>query len=415
MSSPNTPHEHDHDHDVVIIGGSYAGLAAALQIARTGRRVLVLDAGRRRNHMVTEAHGYLGFDGVSPAEIAERGRRDVLAYPNVTLVSAFAEQARKGAVGSEDEGWFVVKTPEQIVRGRRLILATGVTDELGDLPGLREGWGHTIFACPYCHGHEAAKGPFGVAVLAASEHAYHHACLVADWSPRGKTTLFLNDAFSPDEAQTADLDRRGIVLERGAVARVEGESGRVTITMADGQSATFNGVFTMSRTGMSVPFAEQLGCELEASPFGPTFKTDPMRETTVPGVFACGDNATMGPSVTTAVYTGMMAGVAAHQSLVFRPAALLSRGLVDLPQPAGGTRAQPDTTNGPSAPRKRSLHGQGREVWGSRRTRRVEPRANTLEPSIEVTSAAKTKLDWPSLVGVSVIAISPSPRTGCRY
>jgi thioredoxin reductase len=314
-SSPSSPSSAASLHDVVIIGGSYAGLSAALQVARTGRSVLLLDAGERRNRMVAEAHGYLGFDGVSPAEIAERGRRDVLAYPNVTWKAAFVSEARK--VTEPDGEHFLVKTADDSFRGKRLILATGVRDQAPALPGVAEGWGRSIFQCPYCHGREAAAGPRGVGVIAAGELSVHHASLVADWSPRGKTTFFLADSFVPTEEQLADLARRGIVVEHGPLARVAEDP--VRVYKADGKVFEFNGLFMVSQTRLSVPFAEQLGCELEVGPLGPSYKTGLTKETTVPGVFACGDNCTMAHSVTGAVYTGMMAGVGAHQSLVFRP------------------------------------------------------------------------------------------------
>jgi thioredoxin reductase len=302
-------------YDVVIIGGSYAGLAAALQVGRTGRSVLILDAGERRNRMVTEAHGYLGFDGVSPAEIAERGRRDVLAYPNVTSKAAFVTEARK--VDDAQGAGFVVKTADEEVRAKRLILATGVSDSPPDLPGMAAAWGRSVFQCPYCHGREAAAGPRGLGVIAAGELSFHHVCLVADWAPPGKTTFFLNDSFVPSEEQRADLARRGIVVEEGPLASVAEDP--VRVLKKDGQVFEFGGIFAVSQTSLVVPFAEQLGCELESSPLGPSYKTSMTRETTVPGVFACGDNSTMAHSVTGAVYTGMMAGVGAHQSLVFRP------------------------------------------------------------------------------------------------
>src|SRR5262245_60686394 len=135
-------------HDVIIIGGSYAGLAAALQLGRARRSVLILDAGQRRNRFAAHSHGFLSRDGAAPAEIAAEARKQVLAYPTVSLRELSVRELR--AV----DGGFAVCAVTESFRAKRLILATGVVDELPALPGLAEAWGKTAFHCPYCHGYE---------------------------------------------------------------------------------------------------------------------------------------------------------------------------------------------------------------------------------------------------------------------
>src|SRR5258706_4570204 len=129
--------------DVIVIGGSYAGLAAALQLGRARRRVLILDAGQRRNRFAPTSHGFLGQDGRSPDAIAAPGRADVLAYPTVALHETSVTEARAGPEG------FVVRAGGEEHRSKRLILATGVVDELPPIPGLAEQWGKRAFHCPY--------------------------------------------------------------------------------------------------------------------------------------------------------------------------------------------------------------------------------------------------------------------------
>jgi thioredoxin reductase len=293
-------------YDVMIIGGSYAGLAAGLQLARARRRVLVIDAGMRRNRFAGNSHGFLTQDGTAAAEIAAKGRSQLLAYDTVEWLAG--EATRAGAV---EEGFRITigATGEERT-GRRLVLAPGVKDHLPEIPGLEERWGRSVFHCPYCHGYELDRGRIGV--LALSPKSFHHAMLLPDWGP---TTFFLNGAFTPDLEQTEQLRRRGVTLDGGIVDRLEGDG--ATIVMRDGRVVPLDGLFTLTRTSVASPIAEQLGCAFDEGPTGAVIRTDGIKATTVPGVFACGDAARMAGSVTLAVGDGALAGMAAHQSLIF--------------------------------------------------------------------------------------------------
>lgn len=200
---------------------------------------------------------------------------------------------------------------------RRVILATGVADELPAIPGLAERWGSTVFHCPYCHGYELDRGRIGV--LATGELSAHHAVLVSQWAAAGQTTFFTNEALNPDAAQLADLAARGIAIERTPVIGVAGEPPRIEARLSDGRTRELDALFLLPRTVLRDHFAEMLGCALEAGPTGPFYKTDATKETTVAGVFACGDAGSATPAIAFAVADGMRAGVSAHQSLVFRP------------------------------------------------------------------------------------------------
>jgi thioredoxin reductase len=312
-------------HDVIIIGGSYAGIAAALQLARARRRVLVLDAGQRRNRFASTSHGFLGQDGQAPEAIAAKGRAEVLAYPTVTWLEASVTAAHVVPAGlvappsPPDAGGFSVRAGEVEHRSRRIILATGVIDVLPEVPGLAERWGRTVFHCPYCHGYELDQGRVGI--LATSALSTHQAVLASQWAGPGQATLFLNGAFEPDAEQLADLASREIQVERELVVRAEGDAPAVTLALRDGRTVQLDGLFVIPRTVIEPTLARQLGCELEEGFVGSFYKTDAMKETTVPGVFACGDVALPMGSVSFAVADGARAGIAAHQSLVFRPAA----------------------------------------------------------------------------------------------
>lgn len=292
-------------HDVIIVGGSYAGISAALPLARARRSVLVIDAGQRRNRFADHAHGFIGRDGWSPAAIADEARDQLLTYPTVSWLSGTAVSARKA-----DDGFVVELEGGDVATASRLILATGVTDAVPDLPGLRERWGRSVFHCPYCHGYELNRGAIGV--LALSPLALHHGLMLPDWGP---TTLFLNDVFEPDEAQTGALRARGTSIERGAVARVTGD--RADVELADGRVFHCEGLFIQATIAPASPIAAQLGCAIEDGPMGTHIGTDAMKQTSISGVFACGDAARAAGSLPLAVGDGAMAGAAAHRSLMF--------------------------------------------------------------------------------------------------
>lgn len=290
-------------YDVIIVGGSYAGLSAGLQLARARRQVLVIDAGQRRNRFAATSHGFLGQDGQAPEVIAAEGRSQLMEYPTVTWVQGSAVQ-----VNQPVEGFSVRTEHSGTFHARRLILATGVVDELPAVEGLKERWGTRVFHCPYCHGYELDQGRIGV--LATSPLAMHHALMLPDWGP---TTLFTNGVFTPDAEQQAQLDRRGVIVESAGVRRIRGE--RADLELDDGRVFKLDGIFTLSRTRIS-PLAEQLGCEWVDGPTGPYLHTNDTRQTSVPGVFACGDASLAAGSVALAVGEGVRAGVGAHFSLI---------------------------------------------------------------------------------------------------
>jgi thioredoxin reductase len=296
-------------HDVTIIGGSYAGLSAALQLGRARRSVLVVDAGQRRNRFATSSHGFLGQDGQPPDAIAAKARAEVLEYPTVRLLEGTARDAKP------IEGGFAVRVGDEEYRSKRLILATGVADELPAIPGLAERWGQSVFHCPYCHGYELDKGRLGV--LGAGPLAAHHAVLVSEWAGDERMTLFLDRAVELSAEELAMLEARRIRLERARVVAVEGTAPRIDVRLEDGRVTTLDGLFVVAKTVLTNSFARELGLELEEGPVGAFYKTDPMKATSVPGVFACGDAGLAMGSVTFAVADGARAGFAAHRSLVF--------------------------------------------------------------------------------------------------
>jgi thioredoxin reductase len=294
--------------DALIIGGSFAGLSAALQIARTRRKVCVLDTGTPRNRFAEAAHGFYAQDGVAPLALMEAGRAKLLAYPSVTFkpLRALSAQAIEG-------GFAVTVDGGETLTASKLVLAFGVEDELPDLPGLKERWGRSVLHCPYCHGFEFSGRRQGV--LAVSPLSSHQALLIAEWGP---TTYFLDGRDDLEPEARDKLLARGVTIEPGPVAGVEGEGTSLrAVKLADGREVAVETLYLGSRTRLRSPIAEQLGCAFDEGMFGAVIRTDALKLTTVPGVYAAGDIARQPHNATWASADGVTAGVFLHQSLVF--------------------------------------------------------------------------------------------------
>jgi len=293
-------------HDAVVIGGSYAGLSAALQLVRARRRVLVIDDDRPRNRFAARAHGVLGHDGRPGAEIAAAARAQVAAYPTAAFRMAEAVD-----VSRIDGGFSVAFADGTKTLGRRLILAHGVEDVLPDIPGVKERWGRTALHCPWCHGYEICGGPIGV--LGRGDHAVAYATIVAEW---GQVVLFMDPAgLSQDDARV--LARRGVAIEPTPIAQLEGEAPTLTgARLTDGRFVPLKAIFVGASVRQSSGFAESLGCEMTDSPMGRIVKVDAQQQTTQPGVFAAGDLARPAGNITLATTDGMLAAHGAFRSLI---------------------------------------------------------------------------------------------------
>lgn len=295
-------------HDAIIVGGAFAGLAAATYLARARRSVCVIDTRRPRNRFADASHGFLGFDGADPHSILARARDQLAAYPSVRLIDGKAVAAR-----SDGDGFAVSLSGDGgEMSARKLILAFGLRDTLDPVPGLEERWGKTVLHCPYCHGFEFGGRPLGV--LYRTPMSVHQACLVAEWGP---TTLFL-DGADLDPESAAALVGRGVAVEPGKLSRLVGEGRALSaVAFADGRERPVEALYVAPRSCLSSPIAEQLGAAIDEGPLGPMIRTDTDRMTAVPGLYAAGDIARAPHSVSWAVADGVTAGTAAHRALVF--------------------------------------------------------------------------------------------------
>lgn len=297
-------------YDVVVVGGSFAGLSATMQLARAQRSVLLVDAGRPRNRFAATSHGFLGQDSVAPAEIMRQGLDQLARYATVAFLDAEAL-----AVSVHDDKLTLTLSDGAQVEGRKLILATGVQDTL-PLPSMIGRWGVSVLHCPYCHGYEVRGRRLAAIANAAS--AVHQAMILPDWGP---TTFYTQAVFEPTVEEAALLGARGVEIERTPVIELVGDGASICgLILADGREVSAEAVFTAPRTQMASPLAKQLGCAFAEGMTGPYIKVDPMQQTSVRGVFAAGDAATEMYNATLASAAGVMAGVAAHRVLVMEAA-----------------------------------------------------------------------------------------------
>ncbi len=294
-------------YDTIIVGGSFAGLSAALYLARARRTVCVLDTGAPRNRFAATSHGFFAHDGSEPKAMLATMRAQVAAYPTVRFLNVAAEDA----VHDRDAFRVALANGEAVV-GTTLLLAFGITDIMPELPGLAERWGRSVIHCPYCHGFEFSGKRLGV--LNLSPMSIHQAALISEWGP---TTFFLDGgAIDPDAA--TDLERRGVAIERSPLASLVGEGTSLSmVRLGDGREQALDALFIGPRNHFNSDIAESLGCGIEAGPLGSIVAVDEMKATNVAGVYAAGDITRMAHTVTFACADGVMAALSIHRSLIF--------------------------------------------------------------------------------------------------
>ncbi|MFI7018314.1 NAD(P)/FAD-dependent oxidoreductase [Streptomyces sp. NPDC050164] len=266
---------------VVVIGGGAAGLSAALVLGRARHQTLVVDAGEPRNAPAAHMQGYLSRDGMPPAEFLSVGREEIARY-GVELVRDRVVEVEKG------EDFAVVLAGGRHVHARRLVIATGLKDELPTVPGIAERFGRDVLHCPFCHGWEVRDQPFGV--LASSPASVHQALIVSQWS---KDVRFFLHTVAEEELSDQDLRRlaaAGVDVVPGEVAGLVVEDDRLTgVRLTDGTTHARSVLFVGPRPAPQTGLLERLGAELRETPFGAYPVVDPTGLTTVPGVWAAGN------------------------------------------------------------------------------------------------------------------------------
>ena len=290
--------------DVIIIGGSYAGLSAAMALGRALREVLVIDGGKPANRFTPHSHNFITHDGKPPSEIAEMARKQVDEYPTVKRMDGFVISAEKS-----NNAFIVRLNTGQTYRSRKLIFATGIVDQMPDLPGFSECWGKSVLHCPYCHGYEVRDEVTGI--LGNGEYGFEFSGLIRKWT--SQLTLFTNGKSTLTLEQTAKLANRKIVVIEKDIDKLDHNKGWLQrIFFKDGTVSFVKALYARPSFTQHSAVPEMLGCEM--SPEG-YIKTDSSQKTSLDGVYACGDNTTRLRTVANAVAMGTTAGMMVNREL----------------------------------------------------------------------------------------------------
>lgn len=289
--------------DIVIIGGGPAGLAAALNLGRARKSVLLCDSGPRRNAAARQVHGFVTQDGTPPAEFRRIGRQQLEPYSSVEVRDVPVLEIRG------ERGAFEVRLSTGSVQARRILLCTGMIDELPDIEGFRELWGHSIFQCPYCHAWEEQDRRFGF--LAPSPDLLDFALLLRGWT--SDVTVLTDGRFAVPSEVRARLDGAGVGVEERRIARLTGSA----VELADGTLLPLDVLFARPPQ-RQVALVQALGLALDS---GGYVVVDDSRQTSIPGIYAGGDLITPVQSATLAAASAVLAAARLNHELTAELAA----------------------------------------------------------------------------------------------
>ncbi len=291
--------------EVIIVGGSYAGLSSAMALGRSLRNTLVIDSGKPCNATTPHSHNFITRDGSTPAEIAAIARQQVAQYPAIQFYNGVAVKGEKTNTG------FTISTAAgDVFSSRKLVFATGIKDELPNIKGLAACWGISAIHCPYCHGYEFRQRR--TAILANGDIAMHLAPLVSNLT--NNLTLLTNGQVQCTDEQLQKLQKNNIAVIETELAELVHENGHLQhLLFKDGTVMPMDALYVKASFSQHSAIPLSLGCELTEQGH---IKTDGFQKTTIPGVFACGDNSSMMRSVASAVACGNIAGAMVNKELV---------------------------------------------------------------------------------------------------
>lgn len=291
--------------DVIIVGGSYSGLAAAMALGRALKNVLIIDNGKPCNAQTPHSHNFLTQDGKTPLEIASLGRSQVEQYKTVSFLDEIAVDARK-----TDTGFELKVSSGQLYKSTKLIFATGIKDMLPEISGLSACWGISVLHCPYCHGYEVAGKITGI--LGNGMSGFELSQLISNWTD--ELTLFTNGASTLTQEQSSLLLNHNIRIVEKEIESLEHENGHLQhLLFKDGDRIKQDAIYVRSPFEQHCSIPQSLGCGMTEEGY---IKVDASMETTVAGVFACGDNSGKIRTVANAVAAGTTAGMMASKKMI---------------------------------------------------------------------------------------------------
>jgi thioredoxin reductase len=291
--------------EVIIIGGSYAGLSAAMALGRSLRNVLIIDSGLPCNRQTPHSHNFITQDGEKPSVIAEKAKNQVLNYSSVKFLNDIAVSGKKS-----ESGFVIITQKGEEIEAKKLVFATGIKDTMLDIKGLAECWGISVVHCPYCHGYEFRNKNTGI--IADGAKGFHLASMVNNLTK--KLTLLTNSKADFTEEQTIKLKKHDIEIIETTIKEIEHKNGIMNnVIFSDGSQKPFDALYAALPFTQHSDIPTSLGCELTELGY---IKVNPFQETNISGVFACGDNSSMMRSVANAVYTGNLTGAVVNGKLV---------------------------------------------------------------------------------------------------
>ncbi len=291
--------------DVIIVGGSYAGLAAGMALGRALRKVLIIDNGKPCNRQTPHSHNFLTNDGKTPAEIAALANLQVRRYDTVKFFNGAAINA-----GKTEKGFQILVATGETFAAKKLIFATGIKDLLPTIDGLSECWGISVIHCPYCHGYEVRNEKTGI--LGNGDLAFDFTRLISNWTE--DLTLFTNGIAALTIGQMEKLQQHQVKIVEKEIVRLEHKNGYLrNIIFRDGSTSSLKAIYAPSPFEQHCKIPELLGCELAEEGY---IKIDNFQETTIKGVFAIGDNATKMRTVANAVAMGTTAGITISKKMI---------------------------------------------------------------------------------------------------
>lgn len=292
-------------YDVIIIGGSYAGLAAGMTLGRALRKVLIIDNGNPCNAQTPHSHNFLTNDGKPPKEIATLAHQQVKRYDTVDFLQDFATDAVKN-----EEGFKIGVLSGNNFTAKKIVLATGIQDIMPDIPGFSESWGISVLHCPYCHGYEVRHQKTGI--LANGETAFEMATLLSNWT--NDLTVYTNDQSTLSEIQINKLNRHNINLVETEISSLEHQKGNIeNIVFKDGSKASIRALYARLPFIQHSAIPKFMGCEFTPEGY---IKIDLAQRTTIHGVYACGDNSSKIRTVANAVSMGTTTGIMLNRDII---------------------------------------------------------------------------------------------------
>jgi thioredoxin reductase len=292
--------------DIIIIGGSYSGLAAGMALGRASKKVLIIDSGIPCNRQTPHSHNFLTQDGKTPTEIATIAKEQVHIYPTIEFFNGLATYGRK-----TENGFEIKVATGKTFRADKLIFATGIRDVMAEIDGFAACWGISVLHCPYCHGYEVKDQKTGI--LGNGEYGYELCRLISNWT--SNLTLFTNGISTLTANQMEKLGKHQIQIVEKEIQRLEHIHGYIEhILFRDGTKSSLKAIYARAPFEQHCKIPETLGCELTEEGY---IKVDPFGETTINGVFACGDNSSRMRTVANAVAMGTTAGITVSKKLIF--------------------------------------------------------------------------------------------------